>query len=104
MTDETNSLMTGRGAPSSRCRYCNVVNKVCFWGAYPEAPWKRPSLLMCALLLLAATAVLFWFFHDHKNVPVLYALGTPLALLATLGLRVAVHGCDACVARMLASV
>ncbi len=92
------------GSFGSRCTYCGIVNGVCFWGPYPEAHWKRPVLLLCAVLLLAGTATLFWLFHDNKNVTVLYVLGIPLAMLATLGLLVAARGCDACVARMFGSV
>jgi Na+/melibiose symporter-like transporter len=104
MISKRNSPVTRTDASfGSRCAYCSIVNTVCFWGACPEAHWKRPLLFLCAIMLLAGITALFWF-HESENATVLYVLGIPLALLAILGLLVAARGCEACVARMFGSI
>jgi hypothetical protein len=89
---------------AASCIYCSVVNRVCFWGPYPKASWKRPLLLLCATPFLVGIPALFWLFRDHQDPIVLYVLGVPLFIFATLGLLVGVRGCDACVARMSGSI
>lgn len=84
----------------SSCQYCKVVNTVCFWGPRPEATWKRPVLLLCALPFVVGIPVLFWVFWERQGTAVLWLLGVPLFLLGVLGLLVGFKGCSACVARL----
>ena len=82
------------------CSYCNIVNKVCFWGPRPEANWKRPLLILCALPFTFGILTLLWLFRDRPDSVYLWLLGIPLFLLAILGLFVGVSGCSACVSRL----
>ncbi len=84
------------------CRYCTIVNTICFWGERPQAGWKRPLLLVLSLLInigLAASMIMAWAQAATHAFFLLLALG--LWLVSLLGILVAWHGCDACVARLM---
>ena len=81
------------------CACCSIVNRVCFWGPLPQRGWKRPLLLLSVVPFLLGIPALFWFFHAHENVGVLYFLGALLLVMGVLGLLVGLRSCDACVAR-----
>lgn len=93
---------THRGA--SGCPYCKVVNTICYWGPRPEAKWKRWVLLASALPFAVsvpgALCVLGWTVAGLGA----SALLAPLFLLGVLGVLVAIHGCDACVARIFGEI
>jgi len=84
----------------TNCSYCKVVNTICFWGPRPQASWKRPVLVLCALPFFIGIPALFWVFLGRQEIGVLWLLGIPLFLLSVLGLLVALRGCNACVSRL----
>jgi hypothetical protein len=84
----------------AHCSYCKVVNTVCFWGPRPQATWKRPLLILCALPFAFGIPVLLWHFWGRPDSVLLWVLCIPLFLLAILGLLVGVGGCSACVSRL----
>nr|AGY30851.1 hypothetical protein [uncultured bacterium] len=87
-------------AQRTHCSYCKVVNTVCFWGPRPEATWKRPVLILCALPFAFGIPALLWHFWGRPDSALLWLLGIPLFLLAILGLLVGASGCSACVSRL----
>ena len=103
MTPKRIPQITGSEAShDSGCPYCGIVNIVCFWGPMPEAPWKRPMLLLCATLFLIGIPMLFWTSHRHYGLTA-YILAAPLLIVALFSLLVGLRGCDACIARMFGS-
>ena len=86
------------------CPYCPTVNKLCFWGARPERPWKRPVLLVLALLLSGGSGALLWMLRDRPNYLLFAAVGGLFLMASILSVLVALHGCDACVARLFGEV
>ncbi len=86
------------------CSYCKTVNAVCFWGPMPEKRWKRPTLLVLALLSTVAFAAILALVWRQQGGAVFAALATVLVGLSLLGVAVALRGCEACVARLLGSL
>jgi hypothetical protein len=84
----------------SGCPYCKVVNAICYWGPRPYAKWKRWVLLACAVPFAVSVPAALWLFGWTEVDMGTSALLAPLFLLGILGVLVATHGCDACVARM----
>jgi len=84
----------------THCACCKVVNTICFWGPRPEARWKRPVLVLCALPFVFGIPVLLWHVRGHADKAFLWLPCIPLFLLAILGLVVGIRGCNACVARL----
>jgi hypothetical protein len=82
-----------------RCRFCSVVNTLCFWGPRPEQRWKRPWLFaICAVsLIVLLTAVSM---SREESVLVSYVFGPVLIAFSAWGIVVSIGGCDACVARL----
>ena len=82
------------------CRYCSVVNAVCFWGPMPEKRWKRPGLLVVSLLLGGGFSIALALTWSNGIHPLVAALVVALVSACLLGVLVALKGCDACVARL----
>ncbi len=85
------------------CKFCPVVNVICFWGPQREAPWKRPVLVVPSAAMIAGAAAIAWFLRDKWTVAMLTA-SLVLFLFGVFGLGVAWRGCNACVARVCGSV
>lgn len=86
------------------CMYCKPVQRIAFWGALPEARWKRPVLLLLSVLLGGGIAWLTWRLHGDPKYTYFPLLSVPLAILTFLGLLVSINGCNACVARLMGDV
>lgn len=82
------------------CRYCKVVNKLCFWGPRPEADWKRLAIILCALPFLLGIPGLLFLLRRHQDIVALWLIGLPLFLLAAFGVVLSLKACNACVARL----
>jgi hypothetical protein len=83
------------------CPYCKTVNAICFWGPRREATWKRPVLLVLTLATASGCGFLAWYSHASGNAVAFTLLVSAIAGFALLSTVVAVHGCAACVARLL---
>ncbi|WP_167092820.1 hypothetical protein [Massilia frigida] len=86
-----------------RCSYCRVVRGIAFWGAFPEAKWKRPALLIVSLVIGGGTVILNWVLFEKAAYISFFLLSLPLGALGFMGVLVALKGCDACVARLFGS-
>ena len=89
------------GSLKSRCRYCGVVNRVCYGGPQRQAAWKRPLLVIISTLITVGVASFFFLAYDRPGVLFLYLFGTPLLAMSVMGLLVGIKGCEACVARLM---
>ena len=86
------------------CPYCKIVNTLCFWGPRPYARWKRPTLFFASVLLTAGFGALAWWMLQRPGNGLTVVLSGLLALVGVLGVAVALHGCNACVARLFGEV
>ncbi len=89
------------------CSYCNVVNRLCYWGPRPQAKWKRPSLIIISLIAVLGIPTLIWTVPLGPSstgllgTAILFLIITFLWLVGILGVLIGWHGCDACVARLM---
>jgi hypothetical protein len=91
----------GRLAAEPHCQFCSIVAKVAWWGPLRVAPWKRPVLLICSLLLGFLCAGVLWNrWVVWGRVDIVLALWGLMMLLCILGVAVSWRGCDSCVARL----
>jgi hypothetical protein len=70
----------------------------------PERTWKRPWLFILSLVLGGGFGALIWVFWAKEDSWAFAGLSALLVAASTLGLLVAVKGCNACVARLFGSV
>lgn len=86
------------------CPYCSIVNRLCFWGPRPDAKWKRPILLLSAVVIGAGCSWVIWQFRSRPDALVLLMLAAFFVAVAALSILVSIHGCNACVARLFGEV
>lgn len=100
-------LIDGReplGKMASHCAYCRIVNTICYWGPRPEAKWKRWTLLVCSLPFALCIPALF-LASDWREAGIgVSALFSLLFIMGAMGIIVAFHGCNACVARFFGGI
>ena len=82
------------------CRFCGVVNTLCYWGPRPIKSWKRPLLLVASVILTVGGLAGAWIVFEQGLVVAF--LSSILAALGALGIAVSLFGCNKCVARLFA--
>lgn len=86
------------------CGCCKTVNAICFWGPMPEKRWKRPTLLVLALLGAGGYSAILALAWQRPSGVMFVVLAAVLVVLSLVGVAVALRGCDACVARLFGSL
>jgi hypothetical protein len=86
------------GRPEMPCRFCGIVNTICYWGGRSVKPWKRPLLFIASVPFLAGGLAYAWVMVQQQSVA-----GTVLGLIVLAisagGIVISLRGCDDCVAR-----
>lgn len=86
------------------CPTCRTVQRVCFWGPFKAAAWKRPALLFLAALVILGLLSLAVLVVAPSGATWQWFLVVPILGLAVLGLVVGVRGCEECVARVFGGI
>jgi hypothetical protein len=102
-TEDREAEATEGEAPAM-CAHCWWINKICFWGHRQQARWKRPALFVVSLLGAALTCMTVLSYmlgaQDYFGMFAMLVLG----MLSSLGLIIAVRGCDECVTRLMGNI
>lgn len=85
----------------SNCLYCKPVRMVSIGEAPPIKSWKRPLLLVAAVILTACTVMALQFAWERAGATFFAAVSCVIMIIALLGVAISFRGCDDCVARFL---
>jgi hypothetical protein len=85
--------------PEMPCRFCGIVNTICYGGPRPVKSWKRPVLLVVSLPILAGGGAFGWVMFFSKASIVGAVLGLFVLAMGACGIVISILGCDNCVAR-----
>jgi hypothetical protein len=86
------------------CVYCNIVNRLCFWGSRPEAAWKRPILFLLSVVTVVGSSWVLWAFRSRPDAFILLVLAGAFVMVGALSVLVSIRGCNACVARLFGEI
>jgi hypothetical protein len=89
------------GSQKHHCLYCRFVQFFSIGEPPPIKSWKRPLLLVAAVVLTACTVMALQFAWDRAGATFFAAVSALVMIIALVGVAISFRGCDACVARFL---
>ena len=83
------------------CLYCKPVQYFSIGEPPPIKGWKRPVLLVAAMVLTASTVLAMRFAWERAGATFFAAVTALVMIIALVGVAISFRGCDSCVARYL---
>jgi len=83
------------------CLYCKPVQFFSIGEPPPIKGWKRPVLLVAAMVLTASTVLAMHFAWERAGATFFAAVTALVMIIALVGVAISFRGCDSCVARFL---
>jgi hypothetical protein len=84
---------------AGNCRFCRPVNVICYWGDLPQRAWKRPGLVVVAVLVALLIGLIAWVQASTMGLLELMVVAG-FMLVCVVAISIALFGCDRCVARV----